>query len=655
MEKESLLKVKAKLDDAYYNRGESLVSDEEYDVLKRQIEMLEGEQPVGAKPTGVFEKFERKEPMLSLGNVFTPEEHHRWLRDVLNKIGTGRPEGVKFVAEPKLDGLSLELRYKGYRLVSASTRGDGTIGENVTENASRVHGVSTYLGSAIPYVREEDEIVVRGEVVALKVDFRKYNEMAVSRGERAFVSPRSMAVGSLKQRDPEITASRHLTFFAYQVNYGKSATEAREFLKRAGFLVPWLIQGTAFHDMFDMDEAYDEFVSMRDKLAYETDGVVFKVDDFALREKLGETSSLPNWAVAWKFKAQRAETVLRDVEWRVGRTGKVVPRATFDPVFVAGATLTHASLHSLDIIKKLEEKAGFFLHPGCKILVERSGDVIPYVSSITEKSEDFHEEGKRFLPPLTCPKCDEFLTDLVSGELRCENPECNFWEKVFHFMRTVFGMKGAGPSIIPALENAGVEKFADLFKVQKHHVTEVDGLGESTWRIFHENVERVRREGIPFDVFLRALGVRGVGRRMSTAIAKKFQDIEALMGSDPEEVGELVEGVGTATATRLMLAVYVPYTDLVAEGVKINSVEQVAATMPLSGKTVCFTGSLSMPRKKFEEMIVQLGGTPVSSVSGKLDILVLGEKPGSKLQKAEKLGVEIRDESWVKGMMEGER
>jgi len=415
-------------------------------------------------------------------------------------------------------------------------------------------------------------------------------------------------------------------------------------------------------DYSDLPGIYENLSSRRDELEYEADGAVIKVANLTVRNKLGETWGFPRWALAWKFKAQRAETILREVEWRVGRTGKVVPRATFDPVTVAGASLRHASLHSLGIIRQLEKSSNFVLRIGSHIVVERSGDVIPYVAEILSSGE---EERVEF--PEICPNCGSVLTLLQSGELRCEGDDCNLYGKLFYALRTVFGMKGLGGKLLDVFEAAGVEKFTDLLDVTEEQFLAVDGMGPSSWKIYKEAIDRVKSDGIPLDAFLVSLGVRGVGWTLARRIAEKFDSPEsfgievglASMVRDsgipakffPKLADVEIQGMGEETKKRLVEAAFIPAIDLGLKGIKIVPLtrkEAVVVDGPLSGKKVCFTGALTTPRKEFEALVTKLGGTPVGSVTKDLDYLVVGDKPGSKLIKAQDIGVEIRDEAWIK-------
>jgi DNA ligase (NAD+) len=592
---------------------------------------------------GAFKKFRRDEPMLSLQNAFTREDVENWLKTL--------PEGAGLIAQLKYDGIALELRYVDGKLVMASTRGDGIIGEDVTANALRIKGVPAELsniGSA-PFV-------IRGEVVVPREVFKKYNE---EHPDARFSSPRSMAVGSLKQKDSGVTASRPLVFVAHTVCEKEGGEKrALDWLKGNSGIVP--ADSVKLFLRSQLFGTYDIFSQFREEAPYEADGMVIKVDDLAVRGQIGENHGSPKWALAWKFKAQRAETILREVEWRVGRTGKVVPRATFDPVTVAGASLRHASLHSLGIIRQLEKSSNFVLRIGSHIVVERSGDVIPYVAEILSSGE---EERVEF--PEICPNCGSVLTLLQSGELRCEGDDCNLYGKLFYALRTVFGMKGLGGKLLDVFEAAGVEKFTDLLDIDEDHFLSVDGMGPSSWKIYKEAIDRVRRDGIPLDAFLVSLGVRGVGWTLARRIAENFVDRDILnyvAVSDEEWQGCLlaaadwmrrfnIPGMGVQTARRLADAAWKPAIDLGLMGIKIVPLtpkETVATDGPLSGKKVCFTGALTTPRKEFEALVTKLGGKPVSSVTKDLDYLVVGDKPGSKLAKAQELGIEIRNEAWIK-------
>jgi len=650
----------------YYVLDDPELPDSEYDRLYRRLRELEAQFPdlvtpespsqrVGGAALPAFATVRHEVPMLSLDNVFSAGEFGDFDRRVRERLDDLPGQGgdlfsspqVTYCCEPKLDGLAISLVYEQGRLVRGATRGDGLTGEDITHNVRTIKSVPLrLLGDAAPELLE-----VRGEVVMPKAGFLKLNEQAAARGEKLFANPRNAAAGSLRQLDPRVTARRPLDFYAYGAvrceGFKPSPSQfgILQQLKEFGFRISNEIrkgEGAGFVQAF-----YDDIQSRRDRLPYEIDGVVIKVDAVKWQQELGFVSRAPRWATAYKFPAQEALTVLQAVEFQVGRTGALTPVARLQPVSVGGVTVSNATLHNFDEIERMDVRVGDH------VVIYRAGDVIPKIVRVLR---DRRPEGTRPLPlPTQCPVCgsdierpeDEAIAR-CSGGLFCP---AQTREALKHFVsRRAMDIEGLGDKWIDQLVAQGLIKTsADLYCLEKEALLKLDRMGEKLAGNIIRAIDRSRSTTLPR--FLYALGIREVGEATALALAKHFGKLEAIMAADEAalrqvpDVGPVVaESIATffrqehnQDVLRLLRQRGVHWQDREAHGER----EQ-----PLAGQTWVLTGSLaSMSRDQAREKLLQLGARVAGSVSKKTHCVVAGEAAGSKLADAERFGVRIVDEA----------
>jgi DNA ligase (NAD+) len=667
-------------DRRYYREDAPTISDAEYDSLRRRYAALEDAFPdlagpgslsrkVGAAPSKEFAKVRHAVPMLSLGNVFVDEEVEEFCARVRRFLGLGDDAPLAFTAEPKIDGLSCSLRYERGKLVQAATRGDGYEGEDVTANALTIVAIPKILHGA------PDVIEARGEVYMAHADFAALNVRQAAAGKPVFANPRNAAAGSLRQLDPEITAERPLKFFAYawgelSAPIAKTQKGAIDAFRRFGLPVNPLTQ--LCRSAAEMLGHYRAIEAQRATLGYDIDGVVYKVDDLALQERLGFVSRSPRWAVAHKFPAERATTTVEAIEIQVGRTGALTPVAKLHPVTVGGVVVSNASLHNEDEIARLDVRVGD------TVVVQRAGDVIPQILEvIVDKRPD---DAKAYVFPqdeqgnFVCPVCgsaalreiDEKTgkADVVrrcTGRLVCAAQAV---EGLKHFCsRNAFDIEGLGDKQIELFFNEGAIKIAaDIFTLAARDghgrppLREWEGFGEVSARNLFAAIEARRR--IPFNRFLYALGVRHVGETNARRLARHFADFDALrraaQASDAAEALGGADGIGPVVIESIVDFFAEPHNEaaidaLVAE-VTIEPMPALETGHPLAGKTIVFTGSLErMTRDEAKAMAERLGAKVSGSISAKTDLVVAGPGAGSKLNKARELGVEtIDEEEWMR-------
>lgn len=639
---------------AYYVLNEPELTDARYDELLRELQELESEHPelitpdsptqrVGAEPSDAFPTVEHREPMLSLANVLEEGEFADWLRRVREGLDGELPE---LVCEPKIDGLALELVYEDGLLVQASTRGDGRRGEGVLSNVRTIRAIPLRL--RVP----EDEnppplAVITGEVFISVADFIALNKERAAEDEKEFKNPRNAAAGSLRQLDPAVTARRPLRFLAYNLaraaDYGlESHSACFERLRSWGLPVNHPVRRT--REPAEVHDYYEELLTRRAELEHETDGVVVKVDDLALRERLGAVSRSPRWAVAWKYPPRRAVTRLEDIEVSVGRTGVLTPVAVLEPVTVGGVTVSSASLHNADEVERL----GVLI--GDRVLIQRAGDVIPEVVRPLVEERDGDE--RPFTMPDNCPACGRpavRLPDEVAW--RCVNADCpaQVRSRIFHFAsRAGLDIEGLGPKVIDKLIEAGlIEDIADLFELTPEQIEPLEGFAETSAENLVAAVDAARSVELPNLIY--ALGIPNVGSTTARLLAQRFGSLDALAAAGEDEL-TTVEGVGPTMAAAVIDFFAAEGNQLLIERLKaagINptlEVEENASTGPLAGLTIVFTGKLSQPRGEYEEAARAAGADTASSVSGNTDLVVAGPGAGSKLDKARELGVEVVDE-----------
>ncbi|GBD87017.1 DNA ligase [bacterium BMS3Abin03] len=645
----------------YYVLTEPTISDEEYDKLVKDLEKLEAEHPelitpdsptqrVGKDLTKDFKPVKHKIPMLSLANTYNEEE----LYDFDRRIKEALPEGekVEYIVEFKIDGASVSLNYVNGLLKTAATRGDGIVGEEITNNVRTIRTIPLRLKKAnnLPY--KLNDIEVRGEIFMNIKDFERLNEEREKNGEKLFANPRNSAAGTLKLQDPQVVAKRPLNNFMYMlISPGdelRSQQENLELLKKLGFKV-----NDNYRKCAGMDEVIkvcEEFEAMRDSLEYEIDGAVIKVNSIKQQNILGSIAKSPRWAVAFKFKAKQAFTTIKEIVWQVGRTGSVTPVAELEPVFLAGSTISRATLHNIDEIKRKD------IREGDKVVIEKGGDVIPKIVAVVLSERN--KESKPVEPPDVCPVCASPLfnpPDEVA--LYCENPECpaQIKRRFEHFSsRTAMDIEGLGEALIDLLVEKGLLKtYADIYhlKEKRDELINIERLGEKSVDNLLNAIEESKKK--PFDKVLFALGIRYVGEGVAKKLAEHFRSIDELMKASEEELMEVYEiGESIAKSVKLFFGKKENLEIIkLLEKAGLNfKLEKPKESTPgdnfFSGKTFVLTGKLNnFTREDAKDKITALGGIITSSVSKNTDYVVAGEKAGSKLVKAKKLGVNVIDEN----------
>jgi DNA ligase (NAD+) len=631
----------------YYVKDEPEISDAEYDRMFRELLELEKEHPelaspdsptqrVGGEPLERFNKVEHHAPMLSLANAFSEEELRAFNRRVCNLLDR---EDVAYITELKIDGVAIALTYQNGRFVRGATRGNGVVGEDVTANLKTVKQIPLRLkagGERIP------EMEVRGEVYLPLSAFSALNEERADQGLSQFANPRNAAAGAIRQLDPKVTQSRPLSFFGYAIGYIdhgalKSQKETLETLQKWGFPVN---TNYRWHDSIDgVLEFCRGWEPQRESLDYEIDGVVVKVDDLEDQSVLGTISRDPRWAIAYKFPGQIATTRLKEIGINVGRTGSMNPYAVLEPVRLGGVTIKLATLHNEDDIRRKDIRIGDM------VVVKRAGDVIPQV--VGPVLEQRAGKEKIFHYPAKCPSCGHPIVH-EEGEAMayCVNRDCpaQIFESLNHFVsRGAMDIRGLGPSTIWKLLELGfIHNAADFYSLTDEQLAGLPGFKEKSIRNLQAAIEDSKKR--PFENVLFALGIRHIGEGVAALLTQTFHDIDGLMNASEEEIAGIT-GIGP----RIAESVFKYFQDaqnrklverLRKAGLKMEREKRVIKSGPLIGKTFIITGKLErMPRSAAEKWVEERGGTVLSSVSKKLDYLVVGEDPGSKLAKARKLGV----------------
>lgn len=668
-----LAKEIAKHDAAYYQKDAPVISDAAYDALRQRNDAIEALWPdlvradspsnrVGAKPAAGFSKVEHKVPMLSLGNVFTDEEVTDFVARVRRFLGLGENEAIAFTAEPKIDGLSCGIRYENGKLVQAATRGDGQTGEDVTENVRTIFDVpKTLSGDDWPEVLE-----VRGEVYLPHAEFAEMNAVQRNAGKDEYKNPRNAAAGSLRQLDPAITATRPLRFFAYSwgdvsAPFADSQMQAMAKLKAWGFTTNPLTRVCDSAD--EMIRHYHHIEENRSQLGYDIDGVVYKVNDLALQERLGFVSRAPRWATAHKFPPEQAVTKLERIEIQVGRTGALTPVAKLTPITVGGVVVSNATLHNQDELSRKD------IREGDTVIIQRAGDVIPQVVRVVDADRDGRSDPYEF--PRTCPCPLATPTEREaddSGELgavtRCTGGAACPHQRIEHLKhmvgRTAFDIDGLGTKQIELFVHEGwVSEPADIFtlpgRMDDIGLADRDGWGETSVGNLTAAIKE-RRE-IAFDRFLTGLGIRHVGQTTARLLAYQYGSWATFQNAVTADTGHeelmAIDGIGDTAATAIVEYMTEPHSasilaNLLAQ-VTIKDMPKADTSSPVAGKTVVFTGKLErMTRDEAKAGATALGAKVAGSVSAKTDILVAGPGAGSKLKKATELGVQTMDEAeWL--------
>ncbi|MEG3768647.1 NAD-dependent DNA ligase LigA [Alteromonas sp. 14N.309.X.WAT.G.H12] len=641
----------------YYVQDAPSVPDAEYDRLFKELQKLEGEHPqlisadsptqkVGGQPLSAFTQVTHEVPMLSLDNAFDEASlfaFEKRLKDRLKDTAT-----LTYSCEPKLDGLAVSILYENGVLVRAATRGDGQVGENITENVKTIGNVPLRLrGENIPA-----RIEVRGEVFMPKAGFAQLNERQKEKGEKVFANPRNAAAGSLRQLDSRITAKRPLMFYAYSLGvvYPEAFTLAASHSERLKSLRQWglpicpdIAVAEGAQGCLDY---YNKILTSRDNLPYDIDGVVFKVDDIAIQQTLGFVARAPRWAIAQKFPAQEEITRLVDVEFQVGRTGAITPVARLEPVFVGGVTVSNATLHNQDEIQRLGVRIGD------TVVVRRAGDVIPQVVSVVMERRP--DDAREVVFPEQCPICGSKVEKLAEEAVaRCTGGlVCQAQRKqaLKHFAsRKAFDIDGLGDKLVEQLVDADLVKSpADFFHLQLADLIQLERMAEKSASNLLKSLAQSTET--TFARFLYALGIREVGEATAANLALHFGDLDSLQNASIEALKE-VEDVGEIVANHLFNFLHEPHNReiidaLLAAGVHWPAVTpSVADDLPLDGQTCVLTGTLSsMGRGDAKALLQQLGAKVTGSVSAKTNFLVAGDKAGSKLTKAQSLDVDVWDE-----------
>ncbi len=645
----------------YYVLDDPEISDSEYDKMMRELIEIETACPgllrpdspssrVGAPPLSRFETVKHSIPMLSLDNGFNNSDIIDFDRRIKKNLNT--EEKIIYTAEPKLDGIAVELIYENGKLVMASTRGDGANGEAIISNIRTIRAVPLILQESrkekIPSLLE-----VRGEVFIDKNGFKKLNAQRMADNLALFANSRNAAAGSLRQLDSGVTAGRPLDFFCYGVGKTvglsvESHWDALCILKSCGLKINPLIRSKI--SIMEVLDFYKELEEIRPKLPYDIDGMVIKVDGFSLQHILGTTSKSPRWAIAYKFKALQATTKLLDITVQVGRTGALTPVASLAPVNIGGATVTRATLHNEDEI----EKKGVRI--GDTVLVQRAGDVIPEVVKVVESKRNGTE--KKFNMPKNCPVCGAGVVR-VKGEsvLRCINNSCTAQvkERIKHFAsKGAFDIDGLGDKLVEQLVKTGaLSSYADIFYLNEDILQKLERMGQKSAKNLINAIEKSKK--INFGRFLYALGIRHAGEHIAKILADKFKNLEKLLSATQDEL-EAVEGIGSVVAENV--AVFFRQSEnlrlvnrIINSGVKIFE-EVESGKKSLEGKIFVLTGTLEkMTRSKAKKDIETAGGKVGSSVSKNTDYLVAGKSPGSKLERAKELKINIIDESILEKML----
>jgi DNA ligase (NAD+) len=648
----------------YHALDDPEVPDAEYDRLMVELRRIETEHPelitpdsptmrVGAAPLAAFGTVHHRIAMLSLDNAFSEDEVRDFDRRVRERLGRG-DEAVRYSAEPKLDGLAISARYENGSFAQGATRGDGETGEDITQNLRTIKALPLRLrGESVPPVLE-----VRGEVFMPLAGFTRFNEAALARGEKTLVNPRNAAAGSLRQLDPRLTAARPLDMFVYGIgnvdgaNIPSSHSETLKRLREWGFKI--CPQSEVVESIEGCLRYYRRMGEMRAKLAYQIDGVVYKVDDVDLQKQLGFVSRAPRWAIAHKFPAEEALSVVRGIEFQVGRTGALTPVARLEPTFVGGVTVSNATLHNMDELTRKDVRVGD------TVVIRRAGDVIPEVARVLPERR---VAGAQLIElPAVCPVCGSpVIREVDQAVARCSGGRrcaAQRKEEIRHFAsRRAMDIQGLGDKLVEQLvDRDWLKTPADVFALDTEKLAGLDRMGEKSAQKLNAAIAAAKRTTLPR--FLYALGIRDVGEATALGLAQYFRNIDSLRRAAKEEI-QRVPDVGPVVAENV--AAYFRDADnnaildrLLAAGIEWPEIAAAKNSGGLVGKTFVLTGTLaSMSRDEAGEAIRTAGGKVSASVSKKTDYVVAGEESGSKLKKAEELGISVLDEAQFLALLNG--
>ncbi|WP_034549558.1 NAD-dependent DNA ligase LigA [Carnobacterium funditum] len=646
----------------YYVQDKPVISDTDYDKLYKELVGLEENFPdlisndsptqrIGGTILPGFEKVTHEIPMLSLGNAFDEND----LLEFDKRIQKLTDKKIHYICELKIDGLAISLKYKAGKLVLAATRGNGEIGENVTQNIRTVKSVPLRLKK--PY-----NIEVRGECYMPKSSFVALNEEREENGEAVFANPRNAAAGGLRNLDAKETAKRNLSIFIYTVaDFGEMTADSQEAaLKQLDELgIRTNPERKVFETIEEVWTYVQTFHDKRTQLPYDIDGIVIKVNEFDVQEEIGYTVKAPRWAIAYKFKAEEGTTVIREIEWSVGRTGVVTPTAIMDPILLAGTTVRRASLHNVDLIKERD------IRLLDTVVVHKAGDIIPEVTRVV--LEERSTDSESYLVPTHCPACESELVHLEEEvALRCINPKCpaQITEGLAHFAsRNAMNIDGMGPKVISQLFEKGlVHDVADLYKVTYDKLLTLDKIKDKAANKLLTAINASRSNSL--ERLLFGLGIRHVGTKAAKQIAEQFETIENVQTAKQEDI-IAIEGIGEIIAESVATYFSLPEVDELINELRISQVnlvylgkkkeELAKSDSYFNGKTIVLTGKLThFTREEAKDRIENLGGKVTGSVSKKTDLVVAGEEAGSKLAKAQKLEMTVWDEDQLLKALEGE-
>ena len=639
---------------SYYVLNDSKISDSEYDHMLQELRSIESEYPelltpdsptqrVGGSPADGFTQVTHSTPMLSLANAFNREDLENWLRRTKNLV-----DGAEFqlVCELKIDGLAVNLTYENGVFVKGATRGDGRVGEDVTQNLRTIKTIPLALLKGAP-----NHLEVRGEVYLPIPEFRRMNEKLAAKGEQLYMNPRNTGAGSVRNLNPKVTASRNMAIWVYSLNESGAVPPADahwdtlEWLKTLGFRIN--PHNRLCSNLEEVIDFYDQWVEARHDLPYEADGVVVKVSSLSLQRQLGIAGREPRWAIAYKFPAEKAVTKLLDIGINVGRTGSLNPYAILEPVIVGGVTVQHASLHNEEDIHRKDIRVRDM------VIIERAGDVIPHILGpvLAERPKDSEE----FKMPYDCPECGTAVVKPEDEAMhRCPNTSCpaQFFELLKHFVsKGGIDIDGLGEQWCRILIDQGlVTDLAGLYYLRKPDLMQLDRMGDKLATKIMANIEASK--GKPLARLIFALGIIHVGSEVAELLARTYNDVQEMAAATDEELAEII-GIGPKIAASVGSYFRVESNQIVIEKLRAAGVSMKqdqtfinAGTRPLNGKTFVITGTLlSFSRKESESRIKGLGGKVTSSVTKNTDYVVVGESPGSKLDVAKRLGTNILDES----------
>ncbi len=644
----------------YYVLDEPQIPDSEYDRLFHQLRSLEEQHPdliaadsptqrVGAAPLSGFEEVQHKVPMLSLGNLFSETELMDFEQRISHRLASD--DLLDFEVEPKLDGLAISLRFENGVLVQAATRGDGSRGEDVTQNVRTIDSIPLKLiGDDYPRVLE-----ARGEVFMPLAGFNAFNKKALARGEKPFANPRNAAAGSLRQLDSRITAKRPLAFYAYgtgEVDADPDVTQSGVMKRLKGWGIPISPELQVVTGAKACLDYYHDLMRRRDTLEYDIDGIVYKVNSLEKQRALGYVSRAPRWAIAHKFPAQEELTVVEAIEFQVGRTGAITPVARLKPVTVAGVVVSNATLHNMDEVQRKD------IRVGDTVIIRRAGDVIPEVVSVIDERRP--ADSPAVVMPEHCPECGSDILR-APGEVvaRCSGGLCCSAQRkqgIKHFAsRKAMDIDGLGDKLVDQLVDSGlIGDVSDLFQLHSEDVAALERMGAKSADNLMEALQKSKASSL--SRFLFALGIREVGEATAKSLAQEFLTLDAIKAADEERLQQTPD-VGPIVAAHIVSFFQQPHNlevleRLLAAGIEWPEEQRQQGELPLQSKTFVLTGALSRPRSEFKERLQQLGAKVTGSVSKKTDYVVAGEAAGSKLEKAESLGVTVLNEAELEALTE---